>query len=139
MLSYFQLVENPSYTAAFLRVVNVPTRSIGDKTAKAILLAAQKYKLSPFDIAVKLANRSQVVTGITEPQRKGLREFVTAVRDLRNSADKVRCLFPARKEEELTKSAGYERFGPHRRTGPQGSLPGSSRANTWTRREGPLG
>ena len=86
MLAYLQLADNPSYTAAFTRVVNTPKRGIGDKTVRDILAAAKQKGLSAFEVCVKSANGSGMA-GVTSAQRKGLRTFVSTVRDLKQMAE----------------------------------------------------
>ncbi|GAA6061510.1 hypothetical protein JCM10212_004500 [Sporobolomyces blumeae] len=85
-LSYLQLLSNPSYTPALQRVLNVPRRSLGDRTQKDIFEHASRTKTTPFEVLVKVANGSSGVT-VTQAQRKAIQGFVKVVRAGRNKAD----------------------------------------------------
>ncbi|ORY73640.1 P-loop containing nucleoside triphosphate hydrolase protein [Leucosporidium creatinivorum] len=86
LLSYLQLIDNPSYTSAFTRIINVPKRGLGEKSVKEILGVAKKKGWTAWDVAVKLAKGSGVV-GLTSAQRKGVREFVKTVSEARGWAE----------------------------------------------------
>lgn len=88
VLSYLQLADNPAYTAALTRVINVPKRGVGDKTVMQIVSAARLKNVSPFEICVKIANGGAPIT-VTATQRKGIRQFVSVIRDLRQLAEEV--------------------------------------------------
>ncbi|GAA6025159.1 hypothetical protein JCM10207_008919 [Rhodosporidiobolus poonsookiae] len=90
MLSYLQVVSNPSYRPALERVVNVPRRGIGDKTVKEIFAAADRKNISAFEVLVKVVNGHEglgLVKGLTAAQRKGVKSLVETVRDARKKAD----------------------------------------------------
>lgn len=89
MISYLQLVDNPSYTSAFTRIINVPKRQLGDKTIRDLLAVAKLKGLTAFEMAVKCANGSGLIKGLTSNQRNGLRRFVEVVRDVRKAAEEV--------------------------------------------------
>lgn len=86
VLAYLQLADNPSYTAAFTRVINTPRRGVGDKTVRDLLAAAKQRSLSAFEVCVKVANGSGMA-GVTSAQRKGIRAFVETIRDLKQMAE----------------------------------------------------
>jgi DNA helicase-2/ATP-dependent DNA helicase PcrA len=95
LLSYLQLIHNPSYSPALLRVINVPRRGLGDKTLKELSAAAERKKISAFEVCVKLANGAEglgLVKGLTGSQRKAIKGLVECVRDGRKMADEV-CFF----------------------------------------------
>ncbi|PRQ70529.1 hypothetical protein AAT19DRAFT_11278 [Rhodotorula toruloides] len=87
MLCYLQLLSNPSYSPALMRIINVPRRAIGEKTIREIVATAEKKKISPFEVCVKIANGQSIVQGMTTAQRKGIRTLVELVRDGRKKAD----------------------------------------------------
>ncbi|GAA6042157.1 hypothetical protein JCM8097_004990 [Rhodosporidiobolus ruineniae] len=90
ILSYLQLIHNPSYTPALLRVINVPRRGLGDKTLKELQSAAERKKITAFEVCVKIVNGHEglgLVKGLTTGQRKALRGLVECVRDGRKMAD----------------------------------------------------
>lgn len=90
MLSYLQLISNPSYSPALARVLNVPRRGIGDKTQAHIFDVAAQKGISAFEICVRIAKGQNAVSGVTGAQKKGIKALVEVVRDARKKADEVR-------------------------------------------------
>jgi DNA helicase-2/ATP-dependent DNA helicase PcrA len=83
LLSYLRLVDNPRSDADFLRIVNVPTRGIGDKTIETLIREATERDTSLFD-AIPSAVRSD---GPLKPAaRKSLSEFRKLMDGLRDEA-----------------------------------------------------
>ncbi|KZT33110.1 P-loop containing nucleoside triphosphate hydrolase protein [Sistotremastrum suecicum HHB10207 ss-3] len=84
ILAYLQLIDNPNYVPAFSRAINVPSRSIGEKTIAAVLEAAASREKSPMEL----------LEGIYEgrypdvkPAVKGkIREFIPLHQQLRTMA-----------------------------------------------------
>ncbi|KAL8281470.1 hypothetical protein RQP46_006154 [Phenoliferia psychrophenolica] len=89
MLSYLQLIDCPTYTPAFARVVNTPKRGIGEKTVRDILALAKLKKLTAFEVCVRIANGGGM-TGVTTAQRKALKQFVKVILELRKEAEEGR-------------------------------------------------
>lgn len=98
MLSYLQLVSNPSYTPALLRVLNVPKRGIGDKTQRDIVSAGTSggggggkkgASASAWGVCLQLA-QGRTVVKMTDAQRKGIKALVLLVKEARKKADEVR-------------------------------------------------
>ncbi|GJN94058.1 hypothetical protein Rhopal_007122-T1 [Rhodotorula paludigena] len=87
LLSYLQLLSNPSYSPALLRVLNVPRRGIGDKTQREIGNVAERKQVSAFEVCVRVANGQGLVQGLTGAQRKAIKGLVELVRDGRKRAD----------------------------------------------------
>ncbi|GAA5859197.1 hypothetical protein JCM8547_008911 [Rhodosporidiobolus lusitaniae] len=91
LLSYLQLIHNPSYTPALLRVLNTPRRGLGDKTIKDLTSAAEKKGLSTFEVCVRLVNGQVnglgMGKGLGPAQKKALGGLVKVVRDVRKLAD----------------------------------------------------
>ncbi len=50
VIAYFRLVVNPSDEEAFRRIINYPTRGIGDTTVQKIVSAAQQHSVSLWEI-----------------------------------------------------------------------------------------
>lgn len=94
MLSYLQLISNPSYSPALARVLNVPRRGIGDKTQKQIFDVAEQKRIPAFEICVRIARGQDGISGLTGAQRKGIKTLVQVVRDARKKADEVGVLLP---------------------------------------------
>lgn len=84
VLAYLQLVDNPAFSPAFLRVINVPGRGIGEKTLLEIQQRAEKAEKSPL----------QLLEGIFDMRlpdnkpsiRKKITTFVQVMRKLQKSA-----------------------------------------------------
>jgi DNA helicase-2/ATP-dependent DNA helicase PcrA len=55
VLAYMRLAHNPSDELSLMRVINVPTRGIGDKTLIALRTQAQKVKLGLGELLLELA------------------------------------------------------------------------------------
>ncbi|GAA5881915.1 hypothetical protein JCM3774_001294 [Rhodotorula dairenensis] len=87
MLSYLQLISNPSYSPALARVLNVPRRGIGDKTQGHIFDVAEQKRIPAFEICVRTAKGQDAISGLTGAQRKAIKTLVQVVRDARKKAD----------------------------------------------------
>ncbi len=59
VISFLRLVHNPSDEVSLSRIINVPTRGIGDKTLLALRVYAQKLHLSSTDILCDLGRGSE--------------------------------------------------------------------------------
>ncbi|WWC68615.1 uncharacterized protein I206_102545 [Kwoniella pini CBS 10737] len=88
LLAYLQLADNPDFTPAFVRVVNVPKRSIGDKSVSDILNAAKSMKISPMELCERIIDGEPLPNGLKAGIKKNLGTFVGAVRKLRRAAEK---------------------------------------------------
>ncbi|KAM0789946.1 hypothetical protein ACM66B_006786 [Microbotryomycetes sp. NB124-2] len=86
MISYLQLADNPSYSAAFQRVINSPKRGFGDKTIKDIEQAARTRKLSMLDVCTKLA-AGQSFVSLTSLQKTNLKQFVKTILEVKKLAE----------------------------------------------------
>lgn len=54
MIAFLRLVHNPNDEVSLMRVINTPTRGIGDKTLIALRTNAQKIDMSPGGLLLKL-------------------------------------------------------------------------------------
>ncbi|KAL1411641.1 ATP-dependent DNA helicase srs2 [Vanrija albida] len=86
LLAYLQLADNPNFTPAFLRVVNVPRRAIGDKSVAEIVDAAKRDKVSPMELSERIIDGDKLPQGIKPAVKKNLATFVGIVRKLRRAA-----------------------------------------------------
>ncbi|BGP43735.1 ATP-dependent DNA helicase srs2 [Rhodotorula kratochvilovae] len=86
LLSYLQLISNPSYTPALLRVLNTPRRGLGDKTQREIAAVGVAKRIGAFEVCRRIAN-GQGLVKVTDTQRKGVKALVQLVRDAREKAD----------------------------------------------------
>ncbi|KAJ9105527.1 hypothetical protein QFC21_001898 [Naganishia friedmannii] len=109
VLGYLQLINNPQYHPAFIRVINVPKRSIGEKTLQGILDRAKTKGLSAMDMAERIADgEDSYYLSIPQNSRKNLVQFVDVIRKLRVQAKngtRVPELI-----ESLLEETGYEAY-----------------------------
>nr|KIR86884.1 DNA helicase II/ATP-dependent DNA helicase PcrA [Cryptococcus tetragattii IND107] len=96
LLAYLQLADNPAFNLnsdsstqpAFVRVVNVPKRSIGDKTLTDILSTAKSMKISPMELCERVTDGEAIPTNIKPGVKKSLANFVGVIRKLRRAAER---------------------------------------------------
>ncbi|MFA7155373.1 MAG: 3'-5' exonuclease, partial [Proteiniphilum sp.] len=99
VISYFRLIVNPNDEEAFRRIINYPTRGIGDVTVAKIALAAQQHQVSLWQVlaapeacslgvhagtARKLEGFHTLVSGFIE-KNKSLNAFELAQEVIRQS------------------------------------------------------
>ncbi|GAA5941279.1 uncharacterized protein JCM15063_006424 [Sporobolomyces koalae] len=88
MLSYLQLLSNPSYNPALQRILNVPKRSLGDKAQTSIFDNARANGLSAFELLVRIANGSaKGLVSVSAAQKKQIKLLVEIIRDGRKKAN----------------------------------------------------
>lgn len=90
LLAYLTLADNPHYTPAFLRVINVPKRGVGEKSLKSLHDEARDAGCSIMELAEKIIagkKSSQAKPAV----RNALRDFVKIVTKVRTLAKKVSC------------------------------------------------
>ncbi|CAA7266986.1 unnamed protein product [Cyclocybe aegerita] len=81
LLAYLQLIDNPSFNPAFLRVVKIPPRGIGDRSIEEIAAQASKLKISQLELVERIHDGK--VPDIKPPIKRKLVSFVKAIRALR--------------------------------------------------------
>lgn len=72
VLSYLHLLNNPANDAAFLRIINTPTRGIGDKTIKTLQNYAARHRLP----LLEAARQVDQVPQLASRSAKKVKEFV---------------------------------------------------------------
>ena len=77
LLAYFRLTINPNDEDALLRVINYPARGIGKTTIEKLMVAADGYKKSIFEV---LGDPGTYPVDLTEGTRKKLSAFITMIR-----------------------------------------------------------
>ncbi len=82
LIAYLRLVHNRLDEASLLRVINVPSRGIGQTTIQRLREHADRMGLTTGDAAEEIAKGGQV-PGIAGRSATALREFVTMVEGLR--------------------------------------------------------
>ncbi len=81
-LAYMRLISNPHSDAAFERVVNVPTRGIGNKTLDQIRTRAREKQLSLCNAAVELLQ-----SGLSPRATQAVQRFLNLIDDMRKTAE----------------------------------------------------
>ncbi len=84
-LAYLRLIANPDDDTAFDRVVNFPTRGIGEKTLDDLRLLAKAEQISLWQAAVKVLAANQL------PARaaSALSKFITLMEDLQSQSASI--------------------------------------------------
>ncbi|SPO23192.1 related to ATP-dependent DNA helicase [Ustilago trichophora] len=85
LLAYLALADNPGFTPAFIRVVNVPKRGIGDKSVADLLNMAKAEGCKPMELVERVV-RGGKNPGIKPNIKKGLKDLVEAVEAIRQAA-----------------------------------------------------
>lgn len=83
LLAYMKLIVNPSDDISFLRVINEPKRSIGDKTIEKIQGYQREKSLSLLECIPHLSE----IDGIGSKAQKGLVEFYEIIAGLKAKLD----------------------------------------------------
>jgi DNA helicase II / ATP-dependent DNA helicase PcrA len=76
VLSYLRLVVNPADEEALVRIINFPPRGIGQTTIDRLVVAANGYNRSIFEV---LKNIDKVEIGINSGTKSKLQDFVTLI------------------------------------------------------------
>jgi DNA helicase II / ATP-dependent DNA helicase PcrA len=101
LVAYLRLVQNPKSDADLERIINVPTRGIGDKTVDRLRDIAAENTLSLFD-AVDVAVRTDQVPTAAKKKLEGFQKLMAAL-----SAEQAN-LSPSELAEEILERTGYK-------------------------------
>lgn len=77
VLAYLRLVINPKDEEALIRVINYPTRGIGDSTIEKLTVVANHYKRSIFEV---MENIDKIDLKINSGTKNKLNDFVTMIK-----------------------------------------------------------
>ena len=77
VLSYLRLLINPKDEEALKRIINFPTRGIGQTTIERLIVVANKYNRSIFEV---MQNLDKVEIQINKGTKSKLQDFVTMVK-----------------------------------------------------------
>ena len=83
VLSYLRLLVNPSDEEALKRVINYPARGIGQTTVDRLVVAANHYKKSIFEIIENLDKIDLKINGGTKNK---LKDFITMIKSFQIEA-----------------------------------------------------
>lgn len=96
-LSYIRLLANND-DLSFERIVNVPSRGVGNKTLEKIRLVAMRYHISDYEALCFYSDEIR----LSGKSRKGLRDMVEAIEKARVSTKPLHEVY-----EDLLKDVGY--------------------------------
>ncbi len=77
LIAYFRLVVNPHDQEALLRIINFPSRGIGDTTLEKIRVAAAQRNLSMWEVMNDLRNHNH---GISSNTVNKISDFITKIK-----------------------------------------------------------
>jgi DNA helicase-2/ATP-dependent DNA helicase PcrA len=106
LLSYLRFIVNPRSDTDLLRIINVPTRGIGDKTVEKVLSVAAENTCSAFDAMNSLLKGDELGTG---PKKK-LAAFQALMSELMRVALE---LGPTELARRTLEASGYEQALKH--------------------------
>lgn len=87
VLAYLRLVTNPADEESLKRIINFPARGIGQTTVDKLVVAANQYETSVFEVMERV---DQLNLGINAGTRQKLKDFVTMIKSfqvMNQSAD----------------------------------------------------
>lgn len=87
VIAYFRLVANPNDEEAFRRVINYPTRGIGNTTIQKIIQAAQDNNVSLWDAISRPAEYGLAVNRGTMAKIESFRTLLMSFMENRQTAD----------------------------------------------------
>ena len=100
LLAYFRLTTNPHDEEALKRVLNYPKRALGKTTEEKLVIAANKYAVSIWDV---LTNPFEYSTDFNKGTRDKLNEFTTMIQSFQAQINQVNAFQLA---ETIAKSSG---------------------------------
>jgi DNA helicase-2/ATP-dependent DNA helicase PcrA len=86
LLGYFRLVANPTDEEALKRVINYPKRGIGDSSIERVIIAANHYSVSLWDI---ISRPHDYPTDIPSGAMNKISGFVTMIESFRVQLNKI--------------------------------------------------
>ncbi|MCQ9387340.1 DNA helicase PcrA [Brevibacterium sp. 50QC2O2] len=99
-LAYARVLVNPADDVNLRRIINVPKRSIGDRTVAFVAAFAARERISFFDAL----ERTDEIPGLTSRSLKPLAAFRTLLAELRTTTDGAA---PSRVIEAVLEQTGY--------------------------------
>ncbi|EIM91037.1 UvrD-helicase-domain-containing protein [Stereum hirsutum FP-91666 SS1] len=106
LLAYLQTVDNPLFVPAFVRCINTPPRTIGEKSVNEILARAEKDKISPLTLLEGIYDSK--MPDIKPAVKRKIGSFVPTIRKLRKLANSGTP--PADLIRELLELTAYEGY-----------------------------
>jgi len=103
LLSYFRLTTNPRDEEALKRVINYPKRGIGKTSIENMIIAANTYGVSMWDV---ISNMNQYPVALNAGTKAKLYEFTTMINSFSAQLDKINAYDLA---QTIAKSSGILR------------------------------
>lgn len=100
LLAYFRLTANPYDEEALKRVINYPKRGIGKTSIENVIIAANQYGVSAWDV---ISNFSQYPVSINSGAKNKITDFVTMIKSFSAQLDKLDAYTLG---QEIAKSSG---------------------------------
>lgn len=100
LLAYFRLTANPYDEEALKRVINYPKRGIGKTSMENVIIAANQYSVSAWDV---ISNFSQYPVSINAGAKNKITDFVTMIKSFSAQLEKLDAYTLA---QEIAKSSG---------------------------------
>lgn len=100
LLAYFRLTANHHDEEALKRVINYPKRGIGKTSFESIIIAANQYGVSPWDV---IADFSRYPVQINTGAKNRMSEFVTMIKSFAAQLDRTDADVLA---QEIARSSG---------------------------------
>lgn len=80
VLDYLRVINQPEHTDALMRILNVPTRGIGDRTMESLVNEATHRKLALWDLVLGIGQCTiRTSTEISSQARKGIGKFIDII------------------------------------------------------------
>ncbi|MEX0769481.1 MAG: UvrD-helicase domain-containing protein [Balneolaceae bacterium] len=103
VLAYLTLLVNPEDEQSLLRIINEPSRGIGQKTLNDLLKIARSEKRSVWSIIS--SNQKIQNTSVYKPARIQIGKFVEMIRSLRNELEKGASILEV--TQKMLEESGY--------------------------------
>jgi DNA helicase-2/ATP-dependent DNA helicase PcrA len=103
LLAYFRLSANPHDEEALKRVINYPKRGIGKTSIENIIIAANRYNASMWEV---ICDFQRYPAGLNNASQSKITEFVTMIKSFGAEIDKTDAFTLA---ERIAKSSGIIR------------------------------
>ncbi len=86
LLAYFRLTTNPNDEESFKRILNYPKRAIGNTTKEKIIVAANQYDVSLWDV---VSNPESYPISVNKPTQERLNNFVNKIKSFQAQANQM--------------------------------------------------
>lgn len=89
LIDYLRVIDSPAHSEAVERIINEPSRQIGEKTVESLRQEAQSNGQSLWDFVRKIAQgQCKYTIKLSAPAMKGLEQFHDVIASARNKIEK---------------------------------------------------